>query len=118
MISENLSHDSKVWTKEYDLQGKLVTVTGERSKDDASVFIYDNLPGYEYVDITYDTYKYVRKTPSSAAIKVKKGYKICRFAQFPEGKAIMPAILQELLKARKSTRKLIPQQTHLSLIHI
>ena len=111
MISENLSHDSKVWTKEYDLDGKLVTVTGERSKDDNSVFVYDNLPGYEYVNVTYDTYKYVRKTPTSAAVKVKKGYKICRFAQFPEGKAIMPAILQELLKARKSTRKLIPQQT-------
>ena len=111
MISENLSHDSKVWTKEYDLDGKLVTVTGERSTDDNSVFIYDNLPGYEYVNVTYDTYKYVKKNPSSAAVKVKKGYKICRFAQFPEGKGIMPSILQELLKARKSTRKLIPQQT-------
>ena len=32
MISENLSHDSKVWTKEYDLQGKLVTVTGEKAR--------------------------------------------------------------------------------------
>ena len=33
------------------------------------------------------------------------------FAQFPEGKAIMPSILEELLMARKSTRKMIPQQT-------
>ena len=111
MISENLSHDSKVWTKEYDLDDKLVMVTGETSESDKSTFIYDNLPGYEYVDVTYDTYKYVKKNPSSAAVKVKKGYKICRFAQFPEGKGIMPSILQELLKARKSTRKLIPQQT-------
>ena len=43
--------------------------------------------------------------------KIIVGYKICRFAQFPEGKAIMPSILEELLAARKATRKLIPQQT-------
>jgi len=108
MISENLSHDSKVWTHEYDLSGNLIEEWGE--KDDDGKFIYDNLPGYEYVNITYDTFKYIRKTPKSAAEKVKSGTKICRFAQFPEGKAIMPSILEELLIARKSTRKLIPQQ--------
>ena len=110
MISENLSHDSKVWTKEYDLDGKLVTVTGERSlmKIVSFTIIFQDM---NMLDVTYDTYKYVKKNPSSAAVKVKKGYKICRFAQFPEGKGIMPSILQELLKARKSTRKLIPQQT-------
>jgi len=108
MISENLSHDSKVWTKEYDLNGEMIKEWGE--KDTYGNFIYDNLPGYEYVSITYDTFKYVRKTPKSAAEKVKSGTKTCRFAQFPEGKAIMPSILEELLQARKSTRKLIPQE--------
>uniref|UniRef100_A0A6C0D8V7 DNA polymerase n=1 Tax=viral metagenome TaxID=1070528 RepID=A0A6C0D8V7_9ZZZZ len=110
MISENLSHDSKVWTKEYNLLGELVTVTGDM--DETGNPIYDNLPGYDYVDITYDTFKYVRKTPSAAAEKIKSGYKICRFAQFPDNaKAIMPSILQELLLARKTTRKQIPLQT-------
>jgi DNA polymerase elongation subunit (family B) len=110
MMSENLSHDSKVWTKEYNLKGELITTTGET--DDTGNFLYDNLPNYEYVDITYDTFKYVRKTPSAAAEKIKSGYKICRFAQFPDNvRAIMPAILEELLLARKTTRKLIPQQT-------
>jgi len=109
MISENLSHDSKVWTREYDLAGNLIDETGE--KDENGNFIYDNLPNYEYVNIEYDTYRYVRKTPSSAAEKVINGRKICRFAQFPEGKAIMPSILEELLKARKTTRKQIPLQT-------
>ena len=109
MISENLSHDSKVWIKEYDLENKLIKEIGEKDKE--GNFIYDNLPEYEYVDVTYDAFKYVRKTPSAAAEKVKCGHRICRFAQFPEGKAIMPSILEELLKARKSTRKLIPQQT-------
>jgi DNA polymerase elongation subunit (family B) len=108
MISENLSHDSKVWTREYDLAGNLIYEWGE--KDENGNFIYDNLPGYEYVNITYDTFKYVRKSPKAAAEKVKSGTKTCRFAQFPEGKAIMPSILEELLMARKSTRKLIPLQ--------
>ena len=110
MMSENFSHDSKVWTMEYDLAGNLVEETGEKDENDN--FIYDNLPDYEYVDVEYDTYKYIRKHPAAAAEKVKSGTKKCRFAQFPDGKrAIMPSILEELLTARKTTRKLIPQQT-------
>jgi DNA polymerase elongation subunit (family B) len=112
MISENLSHDSKVWTKEYNLDGNLIEEWGE--KDENENYIYDNLPGYEYVNCTYDTYRYVRKTPTSAAEKVKAGHKICRFVQpndSGEGEAIMPSILKELLKARKDTRKMIPQQS-------
>ena len=110
MISENLSHDSKVWTKEYNLKDELIQECGER--DQNGIYIYDNLPQYTYVDVKYDTYKYFRKTPSAAAEKIKVGTKVCRYAQFPDDKkAIMPSILQELLKARKSTRKLIPQQT-------
>jgi DNA polymerase elongation subunit (family B) len=116
MMSENLSHDSKVWTKEYDLEGKLIIGNETGEQNDEGEYIYDNLAGYEYVNITYDTFKYVRKTTASgtigAAEKIKCGYKICRFAQFPEGKrAIMPSILEELLTARKTTRKLIPQQS-------
>jgi len=112
MISENLSHDSKVWTLEYDLAGNLIEEWGE--KDEAGKFIYDNLPNYSYVDVKYDTYVYRRKHPKAAAEKVLNGYKLCRFAQpsdSGESEGIMPAILKELLKARKDTRKLIPQQT-------
>jgi DNA polymerase elongation subunit (family B) len=109
MISENLSHDSKVWTKEYDLHGVLIEEWGEKDPESGN-YIYDNLPGYEYVSCTYDTYRYVRKTPTSAAEKVKAGHKICRFAQPEEGEAIMPSILKELLKARKDTRKMIPDE--------
>lgn len=108
MISENISHDSKVWTKEYDLDDTILKETGY--KNEQGEYIYDNLPDYKYVDITYDTYKWMRKTPKAAATKEKVGYKVCRFAQFPEGKAIMPAVLDELLLARKTTRKQIPEQ--------
>ena len=49
--------------------------------------------------------------PKAAKEKIKVGYKVCRFAQFSlQEKAIMPSILEELLAARKATRKLIPLQ--------
>ena len=109
MISENLSHDSKVWTKEFDLEGILIPNSEEGEKDENGDFKYDNLPDYKYVDVTHDTYKWVANERGKLE-KVKKGTKVCRFAQFPEGKAIMPSILEELLAARKATRKQIPNQ--------
>ena len=104
MISENLSQDSKVWTKEFDLAGQLVRETG--IKDASGNYIYDNMQGYEYVDVTYDTYKWVANQ-RGRAIKTLNGTKICRFAQPKDGvKAIMPTVLEELLAARKATRKM------------
>ncbi len=112
MLSENLCPSSKVWTKIYDLAGNLVLETGD--KDGEGNYIYDNLPKYEYVDVKFDTFRYTRKNPKAKAEKIRSGYKLCRFAQpivndqGQEEKAIMPSILQELLKARKDTRKQIP----------
>jgi DNA polymerase elongation subunit (family B) len=109
MISENISHDSKVWTKEFDLNNNLVCETG--IKNENGEFIYDNLSSYQYVDITYDTYIYRKEKPTAAAQKIKSGYKICRFAQSNNGKAVMPSILEELLTARKATRKQAEKET-------
>lgn len=108
MCSENIAQNSKVWTKEYNLQGILIRETGVKNK--SGEYIYDNIPQYTYVNITYDTFKYERKSAKSKAIKIKCGYKVCRFVNTGV-KAIMPSILEELLTARKTTRKLIPQQT-------
>jgi DNA polymerase elongation subunit (family B) len=113
IISENLSHDTKVWTKTYDLEGTLIKIEGERNPDTGE-FYYDNLPDYKYVDITYDMYNYRRKpnrsgivTAASRFEKILVGRRICRYVQ-PNaiiGKGIMPSILEELLGARKATRK-------------
>lgn len=103
MISENLSHDSKVWTKEYDLSGKLIRMLGDEK--------YDNLPEYEYVDVAHDTYDWFPNSRGKL-IKTLVGSKTCRFAQYPAGrKGILPEILVELLAARKATRKSIEFKT-------
>ena len=110
MISENLSHDSKVWTKEYDLDGNMVHETGEKDPKTRQ-YIYDNLPGYTYVDVEYDTYRW-KPNARGKMEKHLSGKKICRFAQFKDGaKAILPSILEELLAARKVTRKLAEKQS-------
>ena len=106
MISQNLSHDSKVWTCEYDLNGKLIKETGEKDKN--GNYLYDNLPGYEYINLEFDTFRYISPRDGARAIKTKSGKMICRWAQFPDDKkGIMPSILEELLKARSDTRKMI-----------
>ena len=110
MISQNYSHDSKVWSKEYDLQGNLIKETGERflTGPRKGEYKYDNLPGYQYINIEFDTFKYLRPVgkPKSKEVKTKVGKKICRWAQLPNNeKSIMPAILTELLNARSNTRK-------------
>ena len=106
MISQNYSHDSKVWTREYNLDGELIKETGER--DASGNFIYDKLPGYDYIIIEFDTFDYRRPVgkPQAAAVKTKVGKMVCCWAQLPNNqKSIMPSILEELLKARSDTRK-------------
>ena len=108
MISQNFSHDSLVWSKEYDLDSKLINEQGQR--DHTGKYKYDNLPEYHYIDIEYDNFKYLRASGATRSVpkKTKVGKIVCRWAQLPNGKkSILPSILEELLKARSDTRKLI-----------
>ena len=102
MISENISHDSIVSVKEYDLEDTLIKEDGDKK--------YDNLPNYNYSDIQYDVFKLVIENGKED--KKKVGYKICRFAEHKNGeKALLPRTLKKLLTARKDTRKKIKYQT-------
>jgi DNA polymerase elongation subunit (family B) len=84
MISENISHDTIVLDKKYD-----------------------NLPGYEYLDITYDIFEEIKP-----GVKQKVGEKTSRFVQYPNGeKGMLPQILKKVLMARKNTRKQIEEVT-------
>lgn len=66
---------------------------------------YDNLPEFNYIEITYDVFEGISDN------KHKIGYKTCRFAESKNGeKALLPRILRVLLKARKDTRKKMEYQ--------
>jgi DNA polymerase elongation subunit (family B) len=102
MISQNYSHDSKVWTKTYDLNGTLTSETGNAS--------YDNLENYTYIDTEFDVYENIKVGKAQKLVKTKSGTKTCRWVQLPDGgKSIMPCILKELLQARADTRKKIKE---------
>ena len=111
----NLSPDSKVWTKTYDLNDKLIKINDivVTSKNKEALLRkaeqYDNLPGYDYIYTEFDNYEIVQRYTASGKPgrkdKVKSGKKVCRWAQFPAGQeGIIPNIIGDLLKARKETR--------------
>jgi hypothetical protein len=106
MISQNYCHSSKVWAKEYDLSGILLKEEGE--KDASGNYVYYGLPGYDYVEIEFDTFEWRRNpaNPTAKAKKTKVGKRVVCWAQLPGGeKSVMPSILMELLKAREETKK-------------
>jgi DNA polymerase elongation subunit (family B) len=102
--SENISHDSLVWVKDYDNNGKASGIAWGSEE-------YDELEGWRYTDITFDILKPdpmdTRKHPK----KIKMGVRVCRYAQYPMGddlidrKSTLPQIVQQLLAARKQKRK-------------
>jgi DNA polymerase elongation subunit (family B) len=99
IISENLSHDSLVWVKDYDLAGNFVQL-----KEGSDT--YDNLAGWDYLEVEYDI---LRPDPARAHLKhpelIPAGRRICRYAQPADGsKSTLPKILMMLLKQRKVTR--------------
>lgn len=114
----NLSPNSKVWTKLYDLQNNLKCINGVTLADKSTLkqqallaqsIKYDMLPGYRYIETEFDHFETVQLYTANGKlgrkIKEKKGRKVCRWAIFPEGQeGIIPCIIGDLLKARKETR--------------
>jgi len=112
----NLSPNSKVWTKTFDLTGKLIKInTSIVTGKNCDILLekaarYDNLSNYKYINVTFDNYEQVKKFDKNGKLlkteKVKSGYKEVRWAKFPTGQeGIIPSIIGDLLKARKETRK-------------
>jgi DNA polymerase elongation subunit (family B) len=105
-VSYNLSHDSKVWAKEYDLNGNLIETINCYTSD---------LNGFECIEITFDTYKWIKKLKAKAT-KVKVGYRTCCWETTRKG--IIPYILEELLNARKITRNMIKNEKDIFMQNI
>ena len=108
--SENISYDSLLWSKDYDLKGneQKTVAYGDIQK-------YQKLGeamGCRWIDISFDIWKPdpqdFRKNPK----KLKVGTRVCRYAQYPgTRKAILPQIVQKLLAARAAKRAEIKKES-------
>jgi DNA polymerase elongation subunit (family B) len=136
----NLCPQSLVWTKTFDLEGKQTSFTGcapprkTRYGSSGKVGRYgtsggpelvgehydgEKEAGYKYVDVEFDIFEFRRKTPKGKALKTKTGTKICRWAQFPDGKkSIVPAIIHELLTARNDTKAQMKKESDMFMKNV
>jgi DNA polymerase elongation subunit (family B) len=105
IISENISHDMLVWTKDYDLTGKLVCIKY------GSVEAERLAPaGTRWTDIEFDILRPDPADTHKHPKKIRMGTRICRFAQPAAGvKGSLPQIVAKLLAARKAKRAEIPK---------
>ena len=99
IVSENISHDSLLWIKDFKNDGTLISHNWGSE-------VYDECEGYAYTDIEFDIIRPdpndIRKHPA----KVKCGRRICRYAQPLDGsKSTLPQITTWLLTARSAKKK-------------
>ena len=102
IISENISYDSLVWVKNYaiDAQGKPTTFVYEYGSEASEAAAQ---PGEAWTDIEFDVWGVKEGDTRKVPEKVKRGLRICRYAQKDMG--TLPLIVQGLLAARKAKRK-------------
>ena len=101
IISEDISHDSLVWVKDFDLNGKLVAIPFGSVADEANA-----PPGTRFTDIDFDIWRPDPNDKRAQPEKLKAGTRVCRYAQKPDGtKHTLPDIVAKLLAARKAKRK-------------
>ena len=107
IISENISHDSLVWVKDFDLDGTLVCVSFGSVDDEAYA-----PEGTRWTDIEFDIKRPDPNDKRKQPEKIKVGTRLCRYAQKPDGsKHTLPDIVAKLLAARKSKRKEAEKET-------
>jgi DNA polymerase elongation subunit (family B) len=101
IISEDISHDSLVWVKDFDLDGNLVELPFGHPSLEANA-----PPGTRFTDIDFDIWRPDPNDKRVTPVKLRVGTRVCRYAQKPDGsKHTLPDIVAKLLKARKDKRE-------------
>jgi DNA polymerase elongation subunit (family B) len=96
IISENISHDTLIWVKDYSAEGEFVCL---REGSDR----YDNIPGAKYVNVEFDILRSDPTDTRKHPRKIRDGVRVARYIQNPQG--TIPRILEMLLANRKKCRK-------------
>ena len=103
IISENISHDTLIWVKDYENDGTTFRELREGSDR------YDNIPGNSYVNIEFDILRPDPTDTRKHPTKLRDGKRIARYIQQPQG--TIPRILEMLLSSRKKCRKQAEKET-------
>ena len=98
IISENISFDTLVWVKDYDLSGNFRGFVLGTETEPA--------PNVQWTDISFDVWGSDPADKRKQPAKVKQGMRVCRYAQYDSGvKGTLPQIVEKLLATRKEKRK-------------
>ena len=99
IVSENISHDSLLWIKDFKYDGTLISHNWGSE-------LYDNCEGYAYTDIEFDVWRPDPNDTRKHPVMIKCGRRICRYAQPLDGtKSTLPQITTWLLQAREAKKK-------------
>jgi DNA polymerase elongation subunit (family B) len=99
IVSENISHDSLLWVKDFNYDGTLISHNWGSE-------VYGECEGYAFTDIEYDIWRPDPADTRKHPVKIKCGRRICRYAQPLDGtKSTLPQITTWLLQAREAKKK-------------
>jgi DNA polymerase elongation subunit (family B) len=99
IVSENISHDSLLWVKDFKEDGTLIS-------NNWGSEVYENCDGYGFTDIEFDIWRPDPADTRKHPRKIKCGRRICRYAQPLDGtKSTLPQITTWLLSAREAKKK-------------
>jgi DNA polymerase elongation subunit (family B) len=99
IVSENISHDSLLWVKDFKDDGTLISHNWGSE-------VYENCEGYGFTDIEFDIWRPDPADTRKHPRKIKCGRRICRYAQPLDGtKSTLPQITTWLLSAREAKKK-------------
>jgi len=99
IVSENISHDSLLWVKDFKDDGTLISHNWGSE-------VYAECDGYAFTDIEFDIWRPDPADTRKHPRKIKCGRRICRYAQPLDGtKSTLPQITTWLLSAREAKKK-------------
>jgi DNA polymerase elongation subunit (family B) len=99
IVSENISHDSLVWVKDFTDDGAWIAdVWGSDA--------FDGCAGYAFTDIEYDILRPDPNDHRKQPVKIRCGRRVARYAKPLDGsKSTLPQITTWLLQARTAKKK-------------
>ena len=113
--SENISYDSLLWAKDYDMEGNEVKTNWTFEGDEAQIAKYQaagEAMGCRWIDISFYIWKPDPADTRKQPTKIKTGIRVCRYAQYTgTRKAALPMIVQNLLAARAAKRAEIKKES-------